>query len=126
MLSNEMLAGKIRHLGLSVNHQLAEKQIQIALSFGVRVIQVRFNRLENDAAKNIIPFCLANNLGVLARSPLASGFLTGKYLTDVVFSNHDIRSQIPKEKLRDTINFANQVLQTEVPDGISKRQWALK
>ena len=42
-------------------------------------IQVVYNRINRSAEQEIIPSCRRQDLGVLARVPLASGFLSGKY-----------------------------------------------
>jgi aryl-alcohol dehydrogenase-like predicted oxidoreductase len=42
-------------------------------------LQVLYNLLERDAERELLPLAAAMDLGVTAWSPLASGFLTGKY-----------------------------------------------
>jgi len=56
-----------------------EYQTQRASSVGASTIQVKYNRLERDAETEVLPECLAQDLGVLARVPLASGLLSGRY-----------------------------------------------
>jgi len=40
------------------------------------------NLANRDAEEDLLPFCAQENLGFLAYSPLAAGFLTGKYSAD--------------------------------------------
>ena len=41
--------------------------------------QPNYSLLERSIEKESAPFCLENNIGIIAYSPLASGLLTGKY-----------------------------------------------
>jgi aryl-alcohol dehydrogenase (NADP+) len=76
-------AGKIRYVGLS-NH--TGWQLQLAASTaranGYQVpvsLQAQYNLATRQTEWEMIPAARYNGLGVLAWSPLASGFLTGKY-----------------------------------------------
>ena len=40
----------------------------------------RYNLLDREAEKELLPYCLQNQLGVVTYSPLSGGLLTGKYL----------------------------------------------
>lgn len=42
-------------------------------------VQPRYNLLQRDIEKDLIPYCAKEKLGVLTYSPLMGGFLTGKY-----------------------------------------------
>ncbi|MBI3581513.1 MAG: aldo/keto reductase [Nitrospinae bacterium] len=70
-------AGKIRMIGVS-NFDLPLLKRAMGV---VRVdsLQPKYNLIERDAEKELLPFCAENKIGVLAYSPLASGLLTGKY-----------------------------------------------
>ena len=50
-----------------------------------------------------MPYCVKNNISILAYSPLAQGILTGKFRSDHTFIKGDIRS---KHKLFKPENFA--------------------
>ena len=91
-------AGTIRHLGISVSKKNASvRQASRASEVGAETIQTVYNRIERDAEKEILPSCLRQNLGVLARVPLASGFLSGKYTSQSHFSSTDVlgKSNLP-------------------------------
>ena len=94
MLSRQVQAGKIRHVGLSISPNDNLYQTAGASAVGAETIQVVYNRLDRAPEAAVLPTCQAQDLGVLARVPLASGLLTGKYRPGDVFDNpDDIRSQ---------------------------------
>jgi len=69
--------GKIRHIGVS-NYSL--EQMQDASRHGRLVsLQPEYNLLNRSIEAGVVPWCLANGIGIIAYSPLASGVLTGKY-----------------------------------------------
>ena len=83
MLQDQVRAGKIRWLGLSLAADLMLKedlqQLHAAPKVNVSAVQVVYNRLQKKAEEQVLPFCQAQQLGVLARVPLAKGFLGGDY-----------------------------------------------
>ena len=58
-----------------------------------RTIQVRYNRLVRNAEETVFPSCEKQELGVLVRVPLESGFLTSKYDSGAVFDSSDVRAR---------------------------------
>ncbi len=83
MLNRQVEAGKIRHLGVSLSRKTSRKskeyQIARASELNAEVIQIAYNRLDRLAEQTLLPLCQELGLGVLARVPLASGLLSGKY-----------------------------------------------
>ncbi|MBR2694055.1 MAG: aldo/keto reductase [Thermoguttaceae bacterium] len=60
-------------------------------------VQNLYNMLERDAEKDVIPFCLANRIGFVPFSPVASGFLSGKITPAADFSHpDDVRKFVPQ------------------------------
>ncbi len=61
---------------------------------------------------------------MLARVPLASGFLSGKYNRDAKFASGDVRSSWQDDEM---IELAEEVarVKSEVPQGTPMAQWAL-
>jgi aryl-alcohol dehydrogenase-like predicted oxidoreductase len=45
--------------------------------------------MERDCKKDIFPFCIKNNIGVVPFSPIASGFLSGKVTANTQFETVD-------------------------------------
>ncbi|MEM3395130.1 MAG: aldo/keto reductase [Nitrososphaerota archaeon] len=72
--------GKIRYIGVS-NFSLKKLiQAQEALRNNEIVSnQVKYNMVERDAEKELLPFAEKNKITIIAYSPLAQGLLTGKY-----------------------------------------------
>jgi aryl-alcohol dehydrogenase-like predicted oxidoreductase len=82
-LDDAVRAGKINYVGLSnfTGWQL-QKAVDIAEFRGLSVpvsMQPQYNLLARAVEWEIAPACEAAGLGLLAWSPLASGWLTGKY-----------------------------------------------
>lgn len=75
--------GKVRYIGCS---NFAGWQLMKALSISEKyswekfiTLQAYYNVIERDLEFELAPLCLDQNLGILSWSPLAAGFLTGKY-----------------------------------------------
>jgi len=82
-LDDAVRAGKINYVGLSnfTGWQL-QKAVDIAQFRGLSTpvsMQPQYNLLARAVEWEIVPACQAAGLGMLAWSPLASGWLTGKY-----------------------------------------------
>jgi aryl-alcohol dehydrogenase-like predicted oxidoreductase len=119
-------AGTIRHLGISVSKKNASiRQVNHASEVGAETIQTVYNRIERDAEKEILPSCLRQNLGVLARVPLASGFLSGKYTSGSQFASTDVRAVWQSDQERRFLAEQAQQVKREVPPGVPMAQWAL-
>ncbi len=89
--------GKIRYYGISI-HDPHEGLLAMGMKIGKpSTIQVVYNYLRRDAAEELFPRALAEGVGIIAREPLANGFLTSKYTKDSVFPVGDIRHQWPSK-----------------------------
>ncbi len=85
-LDDAVSAGKIRYVGLSnfTGWQL-QRAVDLAEFHGWSVpvtLQPHYNLLGRELEWEIVPACAANGLGILPWSPLAGGWLTGKYRPD--------------------------------------------
>jgi aryl-alcohol dehydrogenase-like predicted oxidoreductase len=125
MLAEQKRAGKIRHLGISILGKGSEAQAREARRLGVEALQVIYNRLDRRPEQLYFPHARQHNLGILARVPLASGLLSGKYRAGVTFPANDWRSTFEAEKMRKDLAEAERIRQTEVPAGVPMAQWAL-
>jgi aryl-alcohol dehydrogenase-like predicted oxidoreductase len=82
-LDDLVRSGKIRYIGCSnyaawqLSEALWTSQVHNLNSFGT--IQPQYNLLARQIESELVPCCLAHSIGVIPYSPLASGFLTGKY-----------------------------------------------
>jgi aryl-alcohol dehydrogenase-like predicted oxidoreductase len=127
MLQKQVEAGKIRHLGVSVSNNIdARHQTERASQVGAGAIQVVYNRLDRDPEKVVLPICQEQDLGVLARVPLASGFLSGKYRPGTKFiKENDIRSRHDKAEVQRRLKLVEEIQQNEMPAGVAMAPWAL-
>ncbi len=125
MLEQQRRAGKIGHLGVSIAGKGSLLQAEQARSFGCEVLQVVYNRLERRAESDYFPTARRDRLGILARVPLASGFLTGKYSAADSFAADDMRSTIDREKLARWLREIPEIQATELPPGVPMARWAL-
>ncbi len=88
-LERQKHLGKIAAYGVSV-----EKTSEglAAMEYGISVIEVIFNMFRLKPLDELIPAAEKKNVGLIARVPLASGILTGKFTRDTVFSAGDHRT----------------------------------
>jgi len=70
--------GKIRHIGIS-NHGI--NQMHEVQDTGVPFVanELAYNLLSRAIEDSILPYCVANRIGIIAYMPLLQGLLTGKY-----------------------------------------------
>src|ERR1017187_7750631 len=125
MLAEQKRAGKIRHLGISILGKGSEAQAREARRLGVEALQVIYNRLDRRPEQLYFPHAREHNLGILARVPLASGLLSGKYRAGATFPANDWRSTFEAEKVRKDLAEVERIRQTELPAGVPMAQWAL-
>lgn len=123
MLGKQVEAGKVRFLGNSVPLPNAEFQLPRSSAFGIQVIQVPYNALLTKAEETVLPEARKQDLGVIARTPLASGFLSGKYQPGHVFAQGDVRSWRQQKGLDRDISAALTALQQR-PAQMEPVAWA--
>ncbi|TVR71280.1 MAG: aldo/keto reductase [Marinilabiliales bacterium] len=81
--------GKVRAAGVS-NYDVPLMEE----AAGVTVIasnQVPYSMLKRDIEKDVVPWCISNDVGILAYSPLQRGLLTGKFNPGHKFGEGDAR-----------------------------------
>ncbi len=72
--------GKIRYAGVS-NFSVAQIKRAQAIH-PVASLQPPYHMLERKVEQELLAYCAANDIGVVAYSPMASGLLTGKYTAE--------------------------------------------
>lgn len=118
--------GKVRHLGISIGSNENIHQTAQSGKVGSSVIQVIYNRLDRAPEKEVFPSCIEQDLGVLARVPLASGYLSGKYKPGTQFTDAaDVRSRHDRERVEARLREVEEIRQNEVPEGVAMAPWAL-
>ncbi len=125
MLAGQKQAGKIRHLGISILGKGSELQAREARRLGAETLQVIYNRLDRRPEQLYFPHAQAHSLGILARVPLASGLLSGKYRSGATFPANDWRSTFEAERIARDLAEVERIRQTELPASVSMAQWAL-
>ena len=119
MLDKHVQAGKVRYLGISVSSSIDPlHQVTRAAEVGASAIQVVYNRLDRRPEHEAFPACTQHGLGVLARIPLASGFLTGKYEPGAEFkARDDLRSGWDPARVGERLRTVQEIQKDEVPAG---------
>lgn len=109
--------GFIRGWGLSqVSLQTLDTAHRIT---PVSAVQSLYSMVERGLEKEIIPYCLENNIGIVPFSPIASGFLSGKVTTETQFIGDDVRKFVPQLTKENLI--ANQPI-LDILSALSKKK----
>ncbi|MEV8143462.1 aldo/keto reductase [Specibacter sp. NPDC078709] len=82
--------GAIAHYGLSV--ETSEQALAAIARPNVATIQIILNAFRLKPLDAVLPAARAANVGIIARVPLASGLLTGKYTAETTFAANDHRT----------------------------------
>ncbi len=82
--------GKIKNYG-GVSVERVEEAIK-ALQFDISAVEIIFNMFRLRPAENFFRLAQEHNVGILARVPLASGLLSGKYTAQTQFGKEDHRN----------------------------------
>ena len=87
--------GLIRGWGLSqVDVDIIDRAQNVT---PLAAIQNIYSMVERDSEREIIPYCMENNIGFVPFSPIASGLLSGKITPDTQFErNDDVRNWVPQ------------------------------
>jgi len=88
--------GKVRYGGVS--NFSAEQLKRVQAIHPVASLQPPYNMLRREVEEELLPYCAANDVGVIAYSPMQSGLLTGKFTRDHVerLPDKDWRKQNPR------------------------------
>ncbi len=134
-LDDLVKAGKLRHYGVSVERI---DEAMAAIKFpGVQSVQIIFNLFRQRPAEVFLPAAQAAQVGVLARLPLSSGMLSGKFTRDTTFAADDHRGfnrqgeAFDKGETFSGVDFeqglaAVEELRRLLPEGVSMARLALR
>jgi aryl-alcohol dehydrogenase-like predicted oxidoreductase len=89
-LDDLVQAGKIKYYGVSV--EKVEEAIKAIQFPNVQSVQIIFNMFRQRPAEMFFDLARQNNVGILARVPLASGLLSGKMTRKSTFAEDDHRN----------------------------------
>jgi aryl-alcohol dehydrogenase-like predicted oxidoreductase len=87
--------GKVRYIGVS---NFSVEQMQRAQAIApITSLQPPYSIISPEIEEKILPYCAANNIGVLAYSPMKSGLLSGAMTQERVaaFPADDFRRRVP-------------------------------
>lgn len=90
VLDDLVTAGKIRYYGVSV--EKVEEALKAIEYPNVQTVQIIFNLFRQRPADLLFEQVKKRQVGILARVPLSSGMLTGKFKPDSTFSSKDHRA----------------------------------
>jgi aryl-alcohol dehydrogenase-like predicted oxidoreductase len=90
ILDDLVTAGKVRHYAVSVE-TVAEAMAAIEYP-NVQSVQIIFNMFRHKPAEQLFARARERKVGILARVPLASGLLSGRFSRDTRFSARDHRN----------------------------------
>ncbi|MCX7592507.1 MAG: aldo/keto reductase [Fischerella sp.] len=83
--------GKIRAIGVS---NFSRAQLEEAANYGrIDSLQPPYSLFWRQVEKDAMPYCIENNISILAYSPLAQGLLTGKFSPGHKFDPQDNRAK---------------------------------
>ncbi len=82
-------SGKISDYGVSI--EKVEEGL-MAMEYGISAIEVIFNMFRLKPLDELLPKAKEKGIGIIARVPLASGILTGRYTKSTTFGEKDHRS----------------------------------
>jgi len=135
ILDDLVRAGKIRYYGVSV--EKVEEALRAIQHPHVQTVQIIFNCFRQRPAEEFFAEAKHRRAGILARVPLASGLLTGKFNSDSIFPGDDHRNFNRHGKAFDVgetfsgVDFkigleAVEELRRLVPPGVSMSEFALR
>lgn len=81
--------GKIAHYGVSI--EKVSEGLQ-AMEYPISAMEVIFNMFRLKPLDELFPTAIKKDVGILARVPLASGLLTGRYSANTTFGKNDHRN----------------------------------
>jgi aryl-alcohol dehydrogenase-like predicted oxidoreductase len=135
VLDDLVRAGKLRYYGVSVER--VKEALKVIEYPNVQTVQIIFNCFRQRPAEEFFPQAKQRQIGILARVPLASGLLTGKFRRDSQFAPEDHRNFNRHGEAFDVgetfsgVDYeialqAVEDLRSVVPSGMSMAQFALK
>ena len=135
VLDDLVRQGKIRFYGVSVER--VDEALQAITYPNVQSVQIIFNMFRLKPAEQFFAAAREHGVGILARVPLASGLLTGKFRADSQFSQNDHRNfnrhgeAFDQGETFSGVDYetglqAVEKLRSLVPPGVTMAQFALR
>lgn len=119
--------GKIKAIGISVSDHRPNEANGTITAGRVDSIQVIYNLLEQRPRFELLPLARSHNVGILARVPLASGALAGKWNEQQTFAPDDWRASVfTGEALRRTVSRVNALKEIAAEVGCTMVELAVR
>ncbi len=127
--------GRIRHYGVSV--ETVDEALTAMAHPGVASVQIILNVFRRKPLEQVLPAAVEAGVGIIARVPLASGLLTGKFTEQTTFAVEDHRTYNRQGEAFDQGETFSGVpydvgvaaareFSAIVPDGVTPAQFALR
>ncbi|HEY3280306.1 MAG TPA: aldo/keto reductase [Gemmatimonadales bacterium] len=116
--------GRIRFYGVSVHPP--EEGIAAINATMPDTVQIVYNLARREAEDAFFPAARAASVGVIAREPLANGFLAGRYAPDSSWERGDIRGRMPRPYIAQITALGQRVKELADKSGLTAAQLALK
>jgi aryl-alcohol dehydrogenase-like predicted oxidoreductase len=127
--------GRIRAYGISV--ETCDQALAAIARPHVATVQIILNAFRLKPVERVLPVARAAGVGIIARVPLASGLLSGRYTRETRFAADDHRTYNRHGEAFDVgetfsgVDFATGLeavrrLRPLVPEGATMAQWALR
>ena len=116
--------GLIRFYGVSVHPP--EEGLAAVTATMPDTVQIVYNLARREAEDTFLPTARAANVGVIAREPLANGFLAGRYKAESVWEQGDIRTRMPRPHVAQMSALGQRVRELAEKSGMTGAQLALK
>ena len=127
--------GRIAHYGVSV--ETCEEALAAIARPGTATVQIILNAFRLKPLEQVLPAAVAAGVGIIARVPLASGLLSGRYTASSTFAEDDHRTYNRTGAAFDVgetfsgVDFetgvaAAQEFSTLLPEGVTPAQGALR
>jgi aryl-alcohol dehydrogenase-like predicted oxidoreductase len=98
MEAMEILISKGKIRAGAVSNYSRELMAEALKTYQIASNQIPYSMVNREIEKELVPFCINNNIGILAYSPLQRGLLTGKFKQGHSFSDGDSRPNTPYYK----------------------------
>jgi aryl-alcohol dehydrogenase-like predicted oxidoreductase len=100
-------AGRVRFIGFSIGYDPAQG-LDFLRTGAVDVMELPLSLLRPQAADELLAAAHRLGVGIIAREPLANGFLTGRFTRETVFPEDDQRRNWPRAQVLDFIERAEE------------------
>jgi aryl-alcohol dehydrogenase-like predicted oxidoreductase len=116
--------GLIRFYGVSVHPP--EEGLAAIQATMPDTVQIVYSLARREPEAAFFPAARLANLGVIAREPLANGFLTGRYAPGSTWPRGDIRARMPRAHVAQLSALGDRVAELAQKSGITPAQLAIR